>query len=220
MTRSLSAALSALAIVVVAVGLWVTGGGAGGPASAQGAKATAPAGTELATFAGGCFWCVEADFDKVDGVLSTVSGFMGGTTLNPNYKQVTAGGTGHLEVVQITFDPKKVTYQKLVDHFWKTIDPYDAAGQFCDKGDSYVTAIFAHSPEQRKIADTTKAALVADNPLKQPIVTTIHDASTFTAAEDNHQDFHTKNPFRYKYYRYGCGRDARLEAIWGKKAGH
>lgn len=213
MTRALSATLSALAMVIAFA--W-----SGGPVAAQNAKATAPAGSELATFAGGCFWCVESDFDKVEGVLSTVSGFMGGKTPNPNYKQVTAGGTGHLEVVQITFDPKKVSYQKLVDHFWKTIDPYDAAGQFCDKGDSYVTAIFAHSPEQRKIADATKAALVADNPLKLPIVTAIHDASTFTAAEDYHQDFHTKNPVRYKYYRYGCGRDARLEAIWGKKAGH
>lgn len=175
--------------------------------------------TEVATFAGGCFWCVESDFDKVDGVLSTVSGFMGGTTANPTYQQVSAGGTGHIEVVQITFDPAKVSYQKLVDHFWRTIDPYDAGGQFCDRGESYTTAIFTHTPEQKKIAEASKAELAKNGPLKEPIATTVRDAGPFTAAEDYHQDFYKKNPARYKFYRYGCGRDARLEAIWGK-AGH
>ena len=187
------------------------------PAWANAQAPAKPDGTEIATFAGGCFWCVEADFDKVEGVLSTISGFMGGKTAKPNYRDVTAGGTGHLEVVQITYDPKKVSYQKLLDVFWKSVDPYDDIGQFCDKGDSYRTAIFTHSPEQKAAADAAKAALDKDNPLKQPIVTRVLDASTFTAAEDYHQDFHTKNPMRYKSYRYGCGRDARLEQIWGKK---
>jgi len=176
--------------------------------------------TEVATFAGGCFWCVESDFDKVDGVVSTISGFMGGTTPHPSYKQVTAGGTGHREVVQITFDPAKVSYAQLVEHFWRTIDPYDAGGQFCDRGESYTTAIFTHSPEQKRIAEASKAALEKSGPLKQPIATVIRDAGPFTAAEDYHQNFYRTNPVHYKFYRYGCGRDQRVEAIWGKKAGH
>ena len=187
-----------------------------GLAHAQSPTAGAPK-LETATFAGGCFWCVEADFDKVDGVVSTISGFMGGRTKNPTYKQVTEGDTGHLEVVQIQFDPKKVSYQKLLDTFWHSIDPYDARGQFCDKGDSYRTAIFTHSPEQKAAAAASKAKLDKDNPLKQPIVTEVRDAGEFTAAEAYHQDFHNTNPTRYRYYRYGCGRDARLEQIWGKK---
>lgn len=184
------------------------------PAVAQ--APASPQSTEVATFAGGCFWCVEADFDKVEGVVSTVSGFMGGKTPNPTYKEVTFGSTGHLEVVQVTFDPAKVSYQKLVDHFWRTIDPYDAGGQFCDRGESYTTAIFTHTPEQKKIAEDSKAKLAKDGTVKQPIATSVRDAGPFTAAEDYHQDFHTKNPARYKFYRYGCGRDARLESIWGK----
>ena len=193
-----------------------------GPALAQ-APATKPApkladGTEIATFAGGCFWCLESDFDKLDGVLSTVSGFMGGKTASPTYDQVTSGGTGHLEVVQIAFDPKKVSYQAIVDYFWRHIDPYDGGGQFCDRGDSYRTAIFAHTPEQLKIAAATKVALETSGPLKKPIATEVRDAGPFTAAEDYHQDFYKKSPIRYKTYRLGCGRDAKVEAIWGKKA--
>jgi peptide-methionine (S)-S-oxide reductase len=175
--------------------------------------------TEVATFAGGCFWCVESDFDKVEGVISTVSGYMGGKTPNPTYKEVSNGGTGHLEVVQVTFDPAKVSYKKLVEHFWRTIDPYDAGGQFCDRGESYTTAIFTLTPEQKKIAEESKAELAKNGPLKQPIATVVRDAGPFTAAEDYHQDFYIKNPARYKFYRYGCGRDQRLETIWGK-AGH
>ena len=201
----LGAALAALAILA-------------GPVMAQSPSPKPADGSEVATFAGGCFWCLESDFDKVEGVLSTISGFMGGKTATPTYSQVTAGGTGHLEVVQITFDPKKVSYQKLVDYFWHHIDPYDAGGQFCDRGDSYRTAIFAHSKEQMKIAVTSKETLEKVGPLKQPIATEIRDAGPFTAAEDYHQDFYTKSPIRYKSYRLGCGRDARVEAIWGKKA--
>lgn len=213
MRRLMAAALAVCAVLAVGSVL-VTG-----PSTAQApAKPAGP--TEIATFAGGCFWCVESDFDKLEGVVSTVSGFMGGTTPNPSYKAVTAGGTGHLEVVQITFEPAKVSYQKLVEHFWRTVDPYDAGGQFCDRGDSYRTAIFAHNPEQKKIADASKAELAKSGPLKEPLATEVRDAGPFTAAEDYHQDFHTKNPVRYKFYRHGCGRDARLETVWGKKAGH
>ena len=222
MNRSIPVVISLIAAIAL---VFVAGRGAvqaQAPATDKGAAAPArvPAKTEVATFAGGCFWCVESDFDKVEGVVATVSGFMGGKTPNPTYKQVTAGGTGHIEVVSITFDPAKVSYKKLVDHFWKTIDPYDAGGQFCDRGESYTTAIFAHSPEQRKIAEASKAEIEKSGPLKQPLATTVRDAGPFTAAEDYHQNFYVTNPVRYKFYRYGCGRDQKLEALWGKKAGH
>lgn len=188
--------------------------------SAQAPSKEAAKPMETATFAGGCFWCVEKDFDAVPGVTSTVSGFMGGSTANPTYKQVTSGGTGHIEVVQITFDPTVVTYKKLVDHFWRTVDPYDAGGQFCDRGESYTTAIFTHSPEQKKVAEASKAMIAKDGPKKDPIATTVRDAGPFTAAEEYHQDYYKKNPFQYQFYRYGCGRDAKVEKLWGKKAGH
>lgn len=171
----------------------------------------------VATFAGGCFWCVEADFDKVEGVVETISGFMGGTTKNPTYRQVVSGGTGHLEVVQIKFDPKKVSYERLVTMFFKTVDPYDDGGQFCDRGDSYRTAIFVYDDAQRKVAETIKADLDKNGPLKKPLATRILPASDFTAAEDYHQDFYKKSPGRYYSYRAGCGRDQRIEQIWGKK---
>ena len=169
-----------------------------------------------ATFAGGCFWCMEPPYDALEGVVSTTSGFMGGTTPNPTYRQVTAGGTGHLEVVQVLYDPTKVTYETLLAVYWRNVDPYDGGGQFCDRGESYKTAIFAHTPEQKRLAEASKAALVASGPFKQPIATVVRDAGPFTAAEDYHQDYYTKNPLRYKYYRFRCGRDARLEAVWGK----
>jgi peptide-methionine (S)-S-oxide reductase len=179
-------------------------------------KAADSGATAVATFAGGCFWCMEPPYDALDGVISTVSGFMGGTTPNPSYSQVTAGGTGHIEVLQVTYDPKKVDYAKLLEVYWHNIDPYDAGGQFCDRGHSYTTAIFAHTEEQKKLAEASKAELIKSGPLKEPIVTEIRDAGPFTAAEGYHQDYYKKNPLRYKYYRYACGRDARLEAIWGK----
>jgi len=177
-----------------------------------------PDATELAvaTFAGGCFWCMEPPYDAVDGVISTVSGFMGGTTPNPTYYQVSAGGTGHIEVVHVTYDPKKVSYAKLLEVYWRNVDPYDAGGQFCDRGESYTTAIFAHTAEQKKLAEEAKAELMRSGPLKQPVATVVRDAGPFTAAEDYHQDYYIKNPIRYKYYRYRCGRDARLETVWGK----
>jgi peptide-methionine (S)-S-oxide reductase len=188
-------------------------------ASAAVAQQPAPSGSDglaLATFAGGCFWCTEADFDKVDGVFMTVSGYIGGHTKNPTYKDVTSGKTGHAEAVQITFDPKKVTYERLLEVYWRSIDPTDKDGQFCDRGDSYRPEIFVHSPEQKKAAEESKAALIKSGVVKQPIIVPITEAATFTKAEDYHQDFYKKNPGHYYRYRTGCGRDARLEQVWGK----
>ena len=175
--------------------------------------------TAKATFAGGCFWCVEADFDKVPGVISTTSGYTGGTVANPNYEQVSAKHTGHAEAVEIVFDPAKVSYAQLVEHFWRTIDPTTKDRQFCDAGSPYRTAIFAHDAAQLKTAQTSRAALEKSKPFKEPIVTEVLTAGPFYAAEDYHQDYYKKNPVRYKYYRNGCGRDARLEQLWGKHAG-
>ncbi|RJQ49489.1 MAG: peptide-methionine (S)-S-oxide reductase [Gammaproteobacteria bacterium] len=170
---------------------------------------------ETAIFAGGCFWCVESDFDKVPGVIETVSGYTGGRTLNPTYKEVSAGGTGHAEVVQITYDPAKVSYRELVDRFWRTIDPTTPDRQFCDSGSQYRTAIFYTSPQQKMIAEQSKMALEKTKPFKAPVVTEITQATTFYAAEDYHQDFYKKNSLRYNYYRLSCGRDQRLEELWG-----
>jgi peptide-methionine (S)-S-oxide reductase len=185
-------------------------------AIAQQPAPSASDGLALATFAGGCFWCTEADFDKVDGVFMTVSGYIGGHTTNPTYKDVTSGKTGHTEAVQITFDPKKITYERLLEVYWRSIDPTDKDGQFCDRGNSYRPEIFVHSPEQKKSAEDSKAALIASGVVKQPIVVAITEAATFTKAEDYHQDFYKKNPGHYYRYRIGCGRDARLEQVWGK----
>lgn len=174
---------------------------------------------ETAIFAGGCFWCTEADFDKVPGVLSTTSGYIGGKTENPTYKDISRGDTGHTEAVKIMFDTTKVDYPKLVEIFWRTVDIFDKSGQFCDRGDQYRPEIFATSPEQRRIAEASKAALTASKRFDKPIVVAVTDATKFTDAEDYHQDFYTKSPIRYFTYRTGCGRDARLSAIWGAEAG-
>jgi peptide-methionine (S)-S-oxide reductase len=190
-------------------------------ASAQSPPAASPTGGEraIATFAGGCFWCVESDFDKVDGVLETVSGFMGGKTKNPTYQQVSAGGTGYAEAVQVTYDPTKVSYTRLLDVFWRSIDPLDAGGQFCDRGDQYRSAIFTHTAEQQRLAEASKKALDNSKRFKQPIVTEITPVGEFTRAEEYHQKYYQKNPIRYHYYRASCGRDARLKALWGAEAG-
>ncbi len=171
---------------------------------------------KTAIFAGGCFWCVEADFDKVPGVIKTISGYIGGHTKNPTYKQVSAGGTGHTEAVQITYDPSKVSYNQLLDVFWPSIDPTARDSQFCDHGSQYRAGIFYLNAQQQKLAQASKAALEKTKPFKAPIVTEITKAGKFYAAEDYHQDYYTKNRFRYKYYRYSCGRDRRLEQLWGK----
>ena len=193
--------------------------GLGGAFAADERTQLAPepaAGLAVATFAGGCFWCMEPPFDKLDGVVSTTSGYTGGKTVGPTYKEVSGGGTGHAEAVQVVYDPNKVEYKKLVDVFWKNVDPLDAHGQFCDKGDQYRPAIFTHNDEQKQIAETSKAALAASGRFKQPIVVAVEPAREFWVAEDYHQDYYLKNPVKYQYYRWGCGRDARLEEVWGK----
>ncbi|MGE5526709.1 MAG: peptide-methionine (S)-S-oxide reductase MsrA [Rhodospirillaceae bacterium] len=169
-----------------------------------------------ATFAGGCFWCMEPPYDKLPGVISTTSGYMGGKTKNPTYEQVSTGRTGHAEVVQVAYDPKVVSYEKLLEVFWRNIDPTQRDGQFCDHGSQYRTAIFYHDEEQRRLAEASKAALAKSKPFKGDIVTQIAKAEEFYPAEDYHQDFYKKNPTRYKFYRAGCGRDARLTELWGK----
>jgi peptide-methionine (S)-S-oxide reductase len=190
----------------------------GGVAQAQKPTGPAPAGLAKATFAGGCFWCMEAPFDKLDGVLSTTSGYIGGKKVNPTYQEVSAGTTGHTEAVEIVYDPKKVSFEKLLEVFWRNIDPTDKAGQFCDRGSQYRPELFVHDAEQRKLAETSKTALMKSKPFRGDIAVDITEASVFYAAEDYHQDYYKKNPIRYSYYRNGCGRDARLETLWGKQA--
>ena len=187
-----------------------------GAASAQ--TAPKPA-LEKATFAGGCFWCMEPPYDALPGVVSTVSGYMGGSKVNPTYEEVSRGTTGHAEVVQVTYDPSKVTYEKLLEVFWVNIDPTVKDRQFCDAGTQYRTGIFFHSPAQRQAAEASKAALEKSKPFKAPIVTPVEMAGPFYPAEDYHQDYYVKNPVRYKFYRNGCGRDQRLKELWGAKAG-
>jgi peptide-methionine (S)-S-oxide reductase len=170
----------------------------------------------VATFAGGCFWCMEPPYDKLTGVISTTSGYMGGKTKNPTYEQVVSGTTGHAEVVQVEYDPGKVSYATLLEVFWRNIDPTQRDGQFCDHGSQYRTAIFYHNEEQRKVALASKAQLEKTKPFKGAIVTEVTAAPEFYRAEEYHQDFYKKNPSRYKFYRAGCGRDARLQALWGK----
>ena len=182
-----------------------------GGASAQ----TTAAATARATFAGGCFWCMEQPFDKLDGVISTTSGYTSGTKANPTYQEVSAGGTGHTEAVQVEYDPKKVSFEKLLDVFWRNIDPTQKDGQFCDNGSQYRSWIYFHDAEQKRLAEASKAALEKSKPFKGAIVTEIVQATKFYPAEEYHQDYYLKNPIRYAYYRNGCGRDARLKALWG-----
>ena len=178
-----------------------------------------PPGHAVATFAGGCFWCMEPPYDKLPGVSATISGYMGGRTVNPTYEQVSAGTTGHTEVVQVVYDPNKVTYEKLLEVYWVNVDPTVKDRQFCDSGSQYRTSIFFHDDAQRKAAEASKAALDKSKPFKEALVTPIEMAGAFYPAEDYHQDYYTKNPVRYNFYRNGCGRDARLKQLWGDKAG-
>ena len=179
------------------------------------AEEAVPSGAAVATFAGGCFWCMEPPYDKLDGVHSTVSGYIGGEKLNPTYREVSAGSTGHTEAVQVTYDPAKVSYEKLLDVFWVNIDPTVSDRQFCDRGNQYRTGIFYHGDEQRELAQASKSKLESTKPFKDPIVTEIMVADTFYPAEDYHQDYYKKNPLRYKFYRYNCGRNKRLDELWG-----
>jgi peptide-methionine (S)-S-oxide reductase len=190
---------------------------AAGPASSQPQPGAKPA-TATATFAGGCFWCMEEVYDKVPGVIKTVSGFIGGQTKNPSYEQVTTGRTGHAEAVQVEYDPAKVSYDRLLEVFWRNIDPTQKDAQFCDYGSHYRSAIFFHDEEQRRLAEASRAALAKNKPFKGEIVTQIAKADVFYPAEGYHQDYHMKNPARYKFYKAGCGREARLEQLWGSRA--
>ena len=169
-----------------------------------------------AYFAGGCFWCMEEAFEKVEGVRSATSGYMGGTVSNPTYEEVSAGRTGHAESVEVVYDPVKVSYQKLLDAFWKNIDPITPNAQFCDHGSQYRSAIFFQTDEEKRASDTSKQAIEQSKRFKEPIVTQIVMASQFYLAEEYHQDFYKKNPIRYKLYKYNCGRAQRLEEVWGK----
>jgi peptide-methionine (S)-S-oxide reductase len=175
-------------------------------------------GQAVATFSGGCFWCVESDFDKVPGVISTTSGYTGGHVANPTYEQVSSGGTGHAESVQVIYDPQMVSYAQLLTYFWHHIDPTVKNRQFCDYGNQYRTAIFVHNDAQRKLAEESKKKVEAE--LKVPIYTQIVAAGPFYPAEEYHQDFYKKNKVKYEFYRWNCGRDQRVKQIWGGHKGH
>jgi peptide-methionine (S)-S-oxide reductase len=205
-----------IAAVALAFGYaWLRGGPVGIHAGGQVAAGTAVAQSNLqkATFAGGCFWCVEADFDKVRGVVSTMSGYTGGRVTNPTYDQVSRGGTGHAEAVEILFDPRVVSYEQLLDHFWRNVDPFVSHRQFCDVGDQYRPEIFVHSDAQRAAAEASRQRV--QDRLKQPVVVKVTPATTFYTAEAYHQDYHNTHAVQYRFYRWTCGRDARLRQIWG-----
>jgi peptide-methionine (S)-S-oxide reductase len=201
------AALSFFTVVILLVGAW----------SVQSTtQAAADAILGKAYFAGGCFWCMEEAFEKVEGVLSVTSGYMGGTVANPNYEDVSAGRTGHAESIEVVYDPARVSYQKLLDAFWRNVDPITPNAQFCDHGSQYRSAVFFQTDEEKRVAEATKQAIEQSRRFKEPIVTQIVMASQFYPAEDYHQDFYKKNPVRYKFYKYNCGRAQRLEELWGK----
>ena len=171
-------------------------------------------GLSEATFAGGCFWCMEPPFDQLPGVVSTTSGYTGGDRKDPTYEQVSAGGSGHVEALRVVYDLAKIRYEKLLEVYWRNVDPLDAGGQFCDRGGQYRAAVFYHNEEQKRLAEQSKTAV--ERQLRRPVATEIRPAAEVYPAEGYHQDYYRKNPLRYKLYRYQCGRDQRLEALWGK----
>jgi len=200
-------AVSILTLAILLIGGW----------SAQSINQVAAETTPgKAYFAGGCFWCMEEAFEKVEGVLSVSSGYMGGTVANPSYEAVSSGRTGHAESVEVVYDPTKVSYQKLLDAFWRNIDPITPNAQFCDHGGQYRSAIFFQTDEEKRASDNSKQAIEQSKRFTEPIVTQIVMASQFFPAEEYHQDYYKKNPIRYKYYKYNCGRAQRLESLWGK----
>jgi len=209
-----------IAALALATGyVWLSGGFVGitsVQAQQSGTAVVVPQkpGLAVATLAAGCFWCTEADFDKVRGVVSTTSGYTGGRVANPTYRQVTTGATGHAEAVQVVFDPAVVSYEALLDHFWRNVDPFVAHRQFCDAGNQYRPEIFFHDEAQRTAAVSSKASI--QKMFREPIVVAITPAGTFYGAEDYHQDYYKKNSAQYRFYRFGCGRDRRLEEIWAK----
>jgi peptide-methionine (S)-S-oxide reductase len=186
-------------------------------AGTAGAQGTPGRDLAVATFAGGCFWCMEEAFEPIEGVVSVVSGYTGGRQVNPSYDEVSGGGTGHAEAVEIRFDSAKVSYQELLQHFWRNVDPLAVDRQFCDRGNQYRSAIFYHGEEQQRLAEESKAALERSGRLKGTIATQIVASGPFYRAEEYHQDYYRKNPQRYKFYKWSCGRAQRLEELWGKK---
>lgn len=170
--------------------------------------------TEKAIFGGGCFWCMEPPYDKLEGVISTISGYTGGHLENPSYQDLSSGRSGHVEVVEVSYDPEKVSYQQLLEVFWVNVDPLNSRGQFCDNGSQYLSAIFYLNENQRRTAENSLKILMESNVIKGKIATTIRPAEKFYPAEEYHQNYYKKNPIRYHYYRHGCGRDKRLEALW------
>ncbi len=219
MTRQFAVRLLAVLSVLFAFAGVAVFAQTNAPKPAAATAKPAPAKTARAIFAGGCFWCMEGPFDKLNGVISTTSGYTGGQKKDPTYKEVSAGITGHTEAVEIVYDPSKVTYEKLLDVFWHNIDPLAKDAQFCDHGTQYRSGIFYVDDAQKAAAETSRAAIDRTRTFKGTIVTEITAASTFYPAEDYHQDYYIKNPIRYNYYRTGCGRDARLKQLWGDKAG-
>jgi peptide-methionine (S)-S-oxide reductase len=210
--------------VLVLISVLALSPAACGPARGNGEAASSPAAPgadaatlERATFAGGCFWCMEAPFDELSGVVATTSGYIGGRVEDPTYEEVSAGGTGHAEAVEVRYDPERVSYEELLRVFWRNVDPADAEGQFCDRGSQYRTGIFYHSASQRRLAEASKREL--EGRFDRALVTPIEPAGTFYPAEEYHQDFYQENPIRYRVYRAGCGRDRRLQQLWGGEAG-
>lgn len=188
------------------------------PVAEAGSEGAPPAGQAVAVFAGGCFWCMEAPFDALDGVISTKSGYTGGNVPDPTYEQVSEGTTGHVEAVRIVYDPGRVDFAKLLGVFWHNVDPFDAGGQFCDRGSQYRSVIFVGDATQQRVAEESKQELAEK--FGRSIATDIRNAGLFYAAEEYHQDYYRKNPLRYRYYRGGCGRDARLQKVWGAAPAH
>ncbi|MFZ1415395.1 MAG: peptide-methionine (S)-S-oxide reductase MsrA [Defluviicoccus sp.] len=201
-------------MTAVALGVLTVLAGIGSGSAADTPAAAAQ--VARAVFAGGCFWCMEPPFDALPGVVATVSGYTGGNRENPSYEQVSAGGTGHFEAIEVTYDPARVSYGQLLDVFWRNVDPLDDGGQFCDRGDSYRTAVFYATEEEKAAALKSREAAAAKLLIKGPIVTPLLPAVKFYPAEDYHQDYYQKNPLRYKYYRYACERDQRLKEVWGE----
>jgi len=211
----MKSAIRACALLVGLAAPWVPLGA--GRAEPRTTPAVAPQRVAIATLAGGCFWCMEPPFDKLDGVLSTTSGYTGGHKSDPTYEDVSAGATGHAEAVQVRYDPARVSYGKLIEVFWHNVDPVDAGGQFCDRGSQYRSEIFYHDGEQKRLAEKSLKELAHAGRFDRLIATRIVPATTFYPAETYHQDFYKKNPIRYKFYRHSCGRDARLKNIWGPR---
>jgi peptide-methionine (S)-S-oxide reductase len=203
------AVMRPLAAMVLLAAAWLLAG----PAAGQEPADDAPA-RDTAVFAGGCFWCMEPPFDELDGVLATISGYAGGHVEDPTYEEVTAGGTGHREVVQVIYDPTRIGYPQLLDVFWRNVDPLDDGGQFCDRGFSYTTAVFAQDEEQLRQARASKEAV--QDRFREEVVTPVVEDGPFYRAEEYHQDYYDENPIRYRFYRWSCGRDGRLEELWGQ----